>query len=369
MHVLVLATGEPPKYLTDALTERKHTFEAYDPRNLAINISEQSGYDRVYHAKETLKTPVRLKANSFDAIICRIGADTMHSASVLRHLTENLGIYSPQNANGILMASDKLWTYQVLSKARVKTINTYFTRRANHVKYIVEQLGGLPIIGKTPTGSKGKGVFVLDSIMSANSVLGLLHKQDIPVMMQRFVKSTSHSVGNKVASAEGKRLIVVGDKVVCAMLKVSYKEDDFRDNLDRGAEGISITPHSWEVDLAVKSAKALGLQFAGVDLIQDSKLERPNDSLVIEVNSNPGTGIIAISGHNYFIDLVELIEKKINKSEASAQKTEDTKTGNSIDLDPIETIKLKKATGGSLSLNEAALLNWATVRKVFTTKQ
>lgn len=332
MHILILSTGTPSSHLLDAITERKHTYEIFNPQNLAINISEQSGYDRIYDAKESLNTPIRLKANSFDAVISRIGADVMHSASILRHLTDNLNVFSPQTANGILIASDKLWSYQVLSQHRVRTINTYFTRRANHVKFFVEQLGGLPIVGKTPTGSKGRGVFILDSILSANSVLGLLHNQDIPVMLQRFVQIPKHKAGNMVSSAEGKRLIVVGDKVVSAMIKTNYNVDDFRDNIDRGAKGKSIIPESWEVELAVNSAKALGLQFAGIDLIEDKEglgsKTRKERTFVIEVNSNPGVGIISISGINHFIDLVKLIEEKTLQSKKDSSGSESAENSN-----------------------------------------
>lgn len=365
MNILILTTGTPSKHLIDALTERQHTFDVYDPRDLGINISEQSGYDRVYHSQENLKTPVRLKAISYDAIVCRIGTDMMHSASVLRHLNENLGIYCPQNANGIMIASDKLWSYQVLSQQRVKTINTYFTRRANHVKYFVEQLGGLPIVGKTPTGSKGKGVFILDSILSANSVLGLLHTQNVPVMLQRFVKSSSTASNKKVASSQGKRLIVVGDKVVCAMKKISYDQDDFRDNLDRGAEGIDTIAQSYEIDLAIKATKALGLQFAGVDLIADTDLEPTKDTFVIEVNSNPGVGIISITGHNYFIDLIELIENKINKLPDKNTDKKEEKEEPKSSHDRITAIMNKQENGERLTYDEHAILAFVQSKNIF----
>lgn len=321
MNILILSTGTPSHLLTSSLTKRGHTFDTYDPRELAINISEQSGYDRVYYAGKNTQTPIKLKASNYDAIISRIGADTSHSASILRHLNENLNIYCPQNAMGILIASDKLWSHQVFSQHRVKTINTYFLRQTNHVRYFVEQLGGIPILVKTPTGSQGKGVAILDSVQSANSVLGLLHAQDIPAMLQRFVKTrTNQAKGGE--SAIGRRLIVVGDKVVCSMEKRNYK-GDFRDNISRGSEGVSYTPSEYEANLAIRATKALGLEFAGIDIISDTDApigERNESFLVVEGNSNPGTGIIGITKHNYFDDLIEHIEvksKQVTKQETS----------------------------------------------------
>jgi ribosomal protein S6--L-glutamate ligase len=315
MNLLNLSTGTPSHYLTAAITKRGHTFDTYDPRELAINVSEQSGYDRVYYAANKVEIPLKLKASNYDAIISRIGADTLHSASILRHLNENLGIYCPQNAMGILIASDKLWSHQVFSQNRVKTINTYFLRQANHVKFFVEQLGGIPILVKTPTGSKGKGLAILDSVQSANSVLGLLHSQDVPVMLQRFVNTRRGT-----ASATGRRLIVVGDKVVCAMSKANY-DGDFRDNIAKGSEGSKYTPSEYEASLAVRATKALGLEFAGIDIISDNQAIDTNTFLVVEANSNPGTGIIAITGHNYFDDLIKHIETKA-KQKVKVEKQE-----------------------------------------------
>ena len=73
---------------------------------------------------------------------------------------------------------------------------------------------------------------------------------------------------------------VVGGRAVAAMRRTA-KDGDFRANITNGgtAEGIEPTPE--QAELAVRAAKALGLDFAGVDL-----LDFDGEPVVCEVNSN-----------------------------------------------------------------------------------
>lgn len=105
MKLLILSTGKPSDYLTQAIEQRGHTYDAFDPRNLYLFISESvNGYDRVFDGSPEHTTPTRLFARSYSGIVSRIGADLSLSVAVLRHLNENLGIYSPQTAMGLLTA-------------------------------------------------------------------------------------------------------------------------------------------------------------------------------------------------------------------------------------------------------------------------
>ncbi|GAB3569314.1 hypothetical protein GCM10027578_23470 [Spirosoma luteolum] len=64
--------------------------------------------------------------------------------------------------------------------------------------------------------------------------------------------------------------------------------------------------------MCVKAAKAIGLEFAGVDLIR----EKMGQTYVTEVNGNPGTGIIHVTGQNYFNYLIKHIETRAKNNEA-----------------------------------------------------
>jgi ribosomal protein S6--L-glutamate ligase len=129
------------------------------------------------------------------------------------------------------------------------------------------------------------------------------HRANIPVKLQRFIEAATNSVGQ----ATDIRAIVIGDRVVCAMERTA-NGGDFRANLSRGGSGRMVTLTANEQQQCVQAAKAVGLEFAGVDLIREYA-KAPN-FYITEINGNPGTGIIDITDFNYFVDLVMYIEIK-----------------------------------------------------------
>ena len=85
-----------------------------------------------------------------------------------------------------------------------------------------------------------------------------------------------------IASSKGKdiRINVVGDKAIVSMLREN--KDDFRSNISNGGTGSLYQPEQAYLDLAIKASKALGLDFAGVDVLFGE-----DGPIVCEVNSNP----------------------------------------------------------------------------------
>ncbi len=97
---------------------------------------------------------------------------------------------------------------------------------------------------------------------------------------------------------------MVGDKVVAAMLRRG-REGDFRSNLHRGgkAESVRITPE--ERSTAVRAARVMGLNVAGVDLLRSN-----HGPVVMEVNSSPGLeGIERATGMDIAGKIIQYIEK------------------------------------------------------------
>jgi ribosomal protein S6--L-glutamate ligase len=78
------------------------------------------------------------------------------------------------------------------------------------------------------------------------------------------------------------RVIVVGGKVVAAMRRVA-KPGEFRANLHRGGKGDGLRlPRAFR-SIAIRAAKAMGLEVAGVDM-----LEAKTGPKILEINSSPG---------------------------------------------------------------------------------
>ena len=110
--------------------------------------------------------------------------------------------------------------------------------------------------------------------------------------------------------------------------------------------------------MCIKAAKAVGLEFAGVDLIR----EKMGQTYVTGVNGNPGTGIIDITKKNHFVDLVNFIKTKSKKNEMVTVPIplldKDDKTQENEEEASVERYRLllAKESKAGLNYNEAGIL-------------
>ena len=58
--------------------------------------------------------------------------------------------------------------------------------------------------------------------------------------------------------------------------------------------------------------------------------DKEGKTYIIEINGNPGTKIIDITGHNYFLDLVDHIEDKVGKKKKQDDNKEASYSGQSM---------------------------------------
>ena len=88
-------------------------------------------------------------------------------------------------------------------------------------------------------------------------------------------------------------------------MKRQAKDGEFRSNLHRGGSAnlIRITPE--ERSTAVRAARIMGLNVAGVDILRSN-----HGPVVMEVNSSPGLeGIEAATGKDIAGQMIDFIEK------------------------------------------------------------
>lgn len=311
LKILVLATGQQTK-LTDAIEAAGHSYELHNPDDLYLFVSEsENGYDRLYNGHSSLLKPERLRANSYDAVISRIGHNLTHGASILRHVNENLGIYSTQDADGLETASNKLKTTQKLSSNGLKVPKTIYAKNPIHCDFLLEKVDGLPAIAKLLQGSQGVGVNILETPRATNTMLQSFAKSRLDVKIQKFIEAGGKDI----------RAIVIGDTISVAMQRTANK-GEFRANLSMNGSGEKIELSAEDKEICIKAAKAVGLEFAGVDIMKDAD----GKTYVIEVNGNPGSKIIEVTGHNYFTDLVAFVEKKAKKKSSNETTNTGTKT-------------------------------------------
>jgi len=141
-------------------------------------------------------------------------------------------------------------------------------------------------------------VVLAETYQAARSVIQAFKGLNANILVQEFIKE---------AGGADIRCFVVGNKVVAAM-KRQGPEGDFRSNLHRGgrAEKIKLTPE--ERSTAIRSAKAMGLRVAGVDLLRSN-----HGPVVMEVNSSPGLeGIEKATGVDVADKIIDFIEKNVD---------------------------------------------------------
>lgn len=189
---------------------------------------------------------------------------------------ELLGIPVFNSSKAIEISDDKIASYQILASKNIpmpKTIiapKIFTTGKVDYklVEKAVEQLV-LPLIIKETFGSFGEQVYLLHSLEEVIAKIEVI--QSRPYLFQQFVPS---SYGKDL------RLQVVGNQVVAAMERTNT--NDFRANVTSGGTMKKYTPTKEEATLAITATKAIGADFAGVDLL----IGPDNKCLVCEINSN-----------------------------------------------------------------------------------
>ena len=271
--------------LVEACKERDHTVEVLNTLKCYMDIAAHRPSVH-YRGKEL---------EPFDAIIPRIGASvTFYGAAVLRQF-EMMGSYSLNESVAITRSRDKLRSLQILARDGLGLPLTGFANSPDDTKDLIKLVGGAPLVVKLLEGTQGKGVVLAETHKAAESLIDAFRNLDANFLVQEFIKE---------AGGADIRCLVVGTKVVAAM-KRQAKEGEFRSNLHRGgtASLIRLTPE--ERSTAVRAAKKMGLNVAGVDLLRSN-----HGAVVLEVNSSPGLqGIESATGKDVASMIIQFIEK------------------------------------------------------------
>ena len=273
------------KRIVEAAERRGHDIDVVDHLRCYINITSH-------------RPSVRYRGEGlpfYDAVIPRIGASvTFYGTAVLRQL-EMMGCYPVNESVAISRSRDKLRSLQLLARKGIGLPVTVFAHRTSRADEILEMIGGAPVIIKLLEGTQGIGVVLGETEKGAESIIQAFAGANTNILVQEFIKE---------AGGEDIRCIVLGDKVVATM-KRKGKEGDFRSNIHRGgtASKVKITPQ--ERATAVSAAKAMGLNFCGVDMLRSN-----HGPVVMEVNSSPGLeGMEKATGIDVADQLIDWIEK------------------------------------------------------------
>ncbi|NJB35262.1 30S ribosomal protein S6--L-glutamate ligase [Croceivirga sp. JEA036] len=235
--------------------------------------------------------------DKMDAVIPRIKPSvTFYGCALLRQF-HTLGVYCLNSADAISKSRDKLYASQVFSKNDIHIPVTGFAKSPQDTKDLIRMVDGAPLIIKLLESTQGRGVVLAETNKAAESVINAFKSVQTNILVQEFIKE---------ANGQDIRCFVVNGKVVASMQRQAQK-GEFRANIHQGGKASLIKITSEERKLAVKSAKALNLDVAGVDLIRSNR-----GPLLLEVNSSPGLeGIENATGLDIANIMIETIERKL----------------------------------------------------------
>ena len=220
----------------------------------------------------------------YDAVLPRIGASvTDYGLSVVKQF-EVLGVKVVNGSRAIAESRDKMRCLQVLAQAKLEVPRSALTRTQRGLRTAVDTCRGMPVVLKVLQGTQGVGVMIVHTPISLGSVVETLWGLEQDVIIQQFIAE---------GAGRDYRAFIVGNKVVAAMMRTA-PEGEFRSNIHRGGEGTLVQlPKNYE-RAAIRAARVLGLEIAGVDLIESA-----DGPLILEVNSSPGfEGIEKATGLN-----------------------------------------------------------------------
>lgn len=192
---------------------------------------------------------------------------------------ESIGIRLVNSAEAIKCCDDKMLTQLCLSGQGIAMPKTIFSP----LKYRDDILAtkdfvinlelslNYPMIIKCSKGSLGSQVFLVKDGEERESIEKELGAKRF--FYQELIE------GNDCC-ARDIRVVVIGGRAVGAMERIN--DNDFRNNIEKGARGVLYTLNEKIEEIAVKASKILGLNYAGVDIV----LGKNDKPYLIEVNSN-----------------------------------------------------------------------------------
>ncbi|NJO63604.1 MAG: RimK family alpha-L-glutamate ligase [Richelia sp. RM2_1_2] len=243
--------------------------------NLDIEVLQPDQIDLIVTRDDEKSVRVDGKVTELpDFIMPRMGAGTTYFAlAVIRHL-ERLGLKSFNSSVSIDTVKDKLFSQQILAENKLPVPKTMLVKFPINIELVEKQLK-FPVVIKTLSGSQGSGVFLSEDAKHFVEFMDFVRatQPNANIILQEFIQT---SYGQDL------RVLVIGGRIVACVRRFS-EDNSFKANFSRGGkmEEYKLTPEiEW---LALESAKLLGLDIAGIDLLFDG-----DGYKICEANSSPG---------------------------------------------------------------------------------
>ena len=198
---------------------------------------------------------------SFEEVTRRLG---------VLHALRELKVPVWNDARAIERCVDKSMTAFLLAKAGVRTPATWTVEGATAARAVAErELPCGELVLKPLFGSQGRGlrlIAALADLPDPADIAGVFH-------LQRYIRTGSDAFADH-------RLFVCAGEVIAAMTR---RGANWITNVKRGGVPEPLAPDAELTRLAIAAAAAVGVDYAGIDLLRDAD----GAAMVLEVNSMP----------------------------------------------------------------------------------
>ncbi|MEX3936595.1 RimK family alpha-L-glutamate ligase [Paraburkholderia phymatum] len=257
-----------------------------------------------------------IAGGTFEQVTLRLG---------ILHALRECGIPVYNDARAIERSVDKSMTSFLLHRAGVPTPAAWATESAAFAQRVLmrETAARHQVVLKPLFGSQGKGLRRLGASAARDGTLKPLpplRSYQQVAYLQRFVGTAraSRSAGASRAGFDW-RVLVIGGRSVAAMRRVGGR--GWIHNVARGAHCEPCALDPTHTAIAERATAALGLDYAGVDLIPDPSMpDEAGVPLVLEVNGVAAwRGLQSVTSIDIAAALVDdLLDRKLAGSRASA---------------------------------------------------
>ncbi|MFK8252185.1 RimK family alpha-L-glutamate ligase [Ancylobacter terrae] len=237
-----------------------------------------------------------LPAAAFVRVIAAGSTEQITARLGLLHALRELGVKVMNDARAIERCVDKSMTSFLVAKAGLPTPRTFVREDRAAMQALVDAAPADAVL-KPLFGAQGRGIRRIApraSLPEPDKVGGVYY-------LQEFVEGPARDKElGRERDYQDWRVFVIGDRPVAAMIRHSER---WITNIHQGAVGEAAPLDGTPAALAVAATRAVGADYAGVDLIENAR----GEFLVLEVNSMPAwkglqkaTGIdvaAALAGH------------------------------------------------------------------------
>ncbi len=233
--------------------------------------------------------------HDIDVLIPRIGRSlTDLGIAILRHL-EAMEIPSTMTSQALLTSRNKFLALQALQRAGVRVPRTILLASRVEAEEAI-RLFPSPAVLKLLSGSQGMGVLRVKDLSEAASIIDTMDILGQNVCVQEFIPHPGVDI----------RALVVGEEVVGSMKRIAALHE-WRTNIHLGAKPVVHTLDEATTKVALKAARATGLEIAGVDMVFWNE-----EAYVLEVNASPGfRGLLEATGVDAAESMVEYALGKV----------------------------------------------------------